>query len=55
MLHHRACLPVILSLAALSAADRQLFIDDHIIHSAANLRRVIHPVQKYADNPIRSP
>jgi hypothetical protein len=35
--------------------ERQLFADDYMIASSQNLRRVIHPVQKYPGNPILLP
>jgi hypothetical protein len=49
-------------LAAIAAAQpleigthRQLFVDDYLIASKENLRRVIHPVTKHPDNPIVLP
>lgn len=33
-------------------SERQLFVDDYLIGSSTNLRRVIHPVTKYTRNPI---
>src|SRR5690349_21239524 len=35
--------------------SRQLFVDDHLIASSSNLKRVIHAAQKYEDNPILLP
>ena len=31
---------------------RQLFLDDHLIERAENLRRIIHPARKFAGNPV---
>lgn len=61
MLRQYACLPLIATLMCAAEApvqvsrDRQLFVDDFLISSATNLRRVIHPVEKYAGNPILLP
>ena len=33
-------------------AHRQLFLDDHLIDRADNLRRVVHPARKFAGNPV---
>src|SRR6185369_8502437 len=35
--------------------ERQLFVDDHWIEASSGLRRVIHQVTKYEDNPIVLP
>lgn len=35
--------------------ERQLFVDDHLVASTENVRRVIHPVTKYERNPILVP
>lgn len=35
--------------------ERQLFVDDYLIASTQNVRRVIHAVDKYPDNPILAP
>ena len=34
---------------------KQLFLDDGIIESSKNVRRIIHPVAKHPDNPIVKP
>ena len=55
--------PILLALAAAACAadaplrvgpERQLFVDDQLIAST-DLRRTIHAVEKYADNPILLP
>ena len=60
MLYPRACLPMMLVLFAAHGApvevsrQRQLFVDDYLVASAAKLQRVIHPVTKHGD-PILLP
>jgi hypothetical protein len=61
VLHQRVFLPVVAAFLTASAAPvdvghhRQLFVDDYLVASQARLRRVIHPVTKYAGNPILLP
>jgi hypothetical protein len=45
----------LLACYAAPAAERQLFVDDEVIAAQTGLRRVIHPVTKYEDNPIVLP
>jgi hypothetical protein len=33
-------------------AKKQLFLDDFLIASARNVKRIVHPAHKYADNPV---
>ena len=35
--------------------QKQLFLDNYIIESMTNIKRVIHPAQKYAGNPVLWP
>jgi hypothetical protein len=35
--------------------ERQIFVDDYLVASIHNVRRVIHPVEKYLGNPILLP
>ena len=64
MLHSRLALPVAAAVltCTLGAAepltlsrDRQLFVDDRLIASSTNLKRVIHQPKKYEHNPILVP
>ncbi|MFB3829078.1 MAG: hypothetical protein ACE15B_20090 [Bryobacteraceae bacterium] len=45
---------LLLALAIQIGPQRQLFVDDHLIESTT-LRRVVHQVTKYVDNPIIMP
>ena len=60
MLHSRIALPIAAALLACAepltlSRDRQLFVDDAIIASTENLKRVIHQPKKYEHNPILLP
>jgi hypothetical protein len=36
-------------------ARKQLFLDDYLVDSVANVRRVIHPAKKHSANPVLQP
>jgi hypothetical protein len=34
---------------------KQLFLDEYLVASSRNVRRLIHPVRKYSGNPVVEP
>jgi hypothetical protein len=47
-----ACFGVIGEPVITVGRQKQLFLDDYLIESRTNIKRVIHPAQKYKGNPV---
>ena len=35
-------------------AQKQLFLDDHLIESKTNITRRVHPARKFSGNPVKT-